>query len=92
MEFKLPANITIAELVNANNYPLTEKDYYYFRPDGSMVCDTQILGNKGWVPEDGFENPVPVVSKIRLKNAKKNQYQVSLYSETGLTEVQEGWK
>ena len=58
----------------------------YFKPDGSLLIDTY-----DEIPENGTEESDPVQLKVQLQNVRGQHYQVSLYSLTGMTEVQEGW-
>lgn len=57
----------------------------YFKSDGSTVLDLDTD------PTNDEYDSSPVTLKIQLSNAKGDHYQVTLYSLTGLTEVQEGW-
>ena len=73
----LPSGVSIYLLANTDGY---------FKPDGSLLIDTY-----DETPENGTESSTPVQLKVQLRNVKGGHYQVSLYSLTGMTEVQEGW-
>jgi prepilin-type N-terminal cleavage/methylation domain-containing protein len=76
----LTTNVTIASLV-----PSTINDLY-FTSEGSLLRDVD--GN----PANLIFDNAPVEGKIRLRNSRGDQYQVVLFSASGLTEIQEGWR
>ncbi len=94
----LPYNITISNLVNANEGTASQSgptEGYYYRPDGTVISDMDETVNgvtSPATPENGYENFDAVVLKIQLESAKGDKYQVTVYSATGLTEIKEGWQ
>jgi len=76
----LTTNVTIASLV-----PSTINDLY-FTTEGSLLRDVDSN------PTNLIFDNAPVEGKIRLRNSKGDQYQVVLFSASGLTEIQEGWR
>jgi len=76
----LTTDLTIASLV-----PSTINDLY-FTSEGSLLRDVD--GN----PTNLIFDNAPVEGKIRLRNGRGGQYQVVLFSASGLTEIQEGWR
>ena len=76
----LTTGLTIASLD-----PSTINDLY-FTSEGSLLRDVDAN------PTNLIFDNAPVEGKIRLRNSRGDQYQVVLYSASGLTEIQEGWR
>jgi len=75
----LPAGITIGDLSP------DDINTRYFRTDGSSALDMDED------PTDDQFDASPVTIRIQLRNARNDQYEVNVFSLTGLTEVKEGW-
>jgi len=74
----LPSCVSISATTNTNNY---------FKMDGTLMLDYPT----DQIPETGNEPDTAFQTTIRLVNGKGQQYQVTLNSLTGTTQVQEGW-